>query len=125
MQTGIAPAATIIRTRSKQIDGIMPYWRVFCLHCRGYIADALLECIPKSKRSSPAFRLLFQTRPGAAIACPYCNNLLGFDDSGQPCVAGTGWPVFRYGEATRKVAQETRAVEEDLKKRDPGGDIKL
>ena len=29
----------------------MPYWSVFCLYCGGYIADALLECLPAGKRS--------------------------------------------------------------------------
>jgi hypothetical protein len=31
----------------------------------------------------------------------------------------------RDAEATRKLAQETRAVQEGLKNRDPGGDIRL
>ena len=77
----------------------MPYWGIFCLYCQGYISDALLECVPAIIRSRPAYRLLFQTRPEAALACPYCNGLLGFDDDGQPCVPKSGWPVFRYGEA--------------------------
>lgn len=75
----------------------MPYWSLYCLYCRGYIADALLECLPSAKRSSPEYRLLFYARPGAALACPYCNGLIGFDDDGQPRVPQTGWPVFRYG----------------------------
>ena len=33
--------------------------------------------------------------------------------------------IERDAEATRQVAEETRAVQEDLKKTDPGGDIKL
>src|SRR3954447_17875232 len=77
----------------------MPYWSLLCLYCRGYIADALLECVPASKRSGPAYRLLFQTRAGAALACPYCNGLIGFDDVGQPQVPRPGWPVFRHGRA--------------------------
>ena len=105
MGTGITAAAGT-RIRFRRIDRIMPYWRIFCLYCRGYIADALLECIPKSKRPSPAFKLLFQNRPGAAFACPYCNNLLGFDDSGQPCVPGSGWPVFRYGLAELEIKRQ-------------------
>ncbi len=41
----------------------MPYWSIYCLYCRGYIADALLECLPAAKRSMAAYRLLFQTKP--------------------------------------------------------------
>jgi hypothetical protein len=33
--------------------------------------------------------------------------------------------IERDTEATRKLAQETHAVQEDLKKRDAGGDIRL
>ena len=33
--------------------------------------------------------------------------------------------IERDAEATRKLAQDTRAVQESLKKRDPGGDIRL
>jgi hypothetical protein len=77
----------------------MPYWSVYCLYCRGYIADALLECVPVDKQSSPAFKFLFSARPGAALACPYCNGLFGFDDAGQPHRPQSGWPVFRYGQA--------------------------
>ncbi len=75
----------------------MPYWSIYCLYCRGYIADALLECLPAAKRSVAAYRLLFQAKAGAALACPYCDALLGFDDSGQPQAPRSGWPVFRYG----------------------------
>src|SRR5947207_1015470 len=32
----------------------MPYWSVFCPSCHGYIADALLECVPAAERSDPA-----------------------------------------------------------------------
>jgi hypothetical protein len=85
---------------------IMSYWGVFCLYCRGYLADALLECIPKIKRSNPAFLLLSQAHPGAAIACPYCNHLLGFDDTGQPRVPESGWPVFRYGQAELEIKKQ-------------------
>lgn len=77
----------------------MPYWSIFCLHCHGYIADALLECLPRSKQATEAFQLLFNARPGAAIACPYCDELFGFDDSGRPRMPEKGWPVFRYGRA--------------------------
>jgi hypothetical protein len=75
----------------------MPYWSIFCLYCRGYISDALLECLPASKRLKASYRSLFQAKPGAALACPYCNGLLGFDDTGQPQYPQPGWPVFRYG----------------------------
>jgi hypothetical protein len=84
----------------------MPYWSVSCLYCRGYIADALLECLPASKRSTASYRLLFQAKSGAALACPYCNGLLGFDDSGQPQVPRPRWPVFRYGRAELDVKKQ-------------------
>jgi hypothetical protein len=87
----------------------MPYWSIYCLYCRGYIADALLECLPASKRLLASYRLLFQAKSGAAFACPYCGGLLGFDDSGQLQVPQPGWPVFRYGR-----------VELELKKRADG-----
>jgi hypothetical protein len=77
----------------------MPYWSIHCVFCNGFIADALLECLPQAQHSTPAFHLLFSARPGAALACPYCNNLLGFDSAGQPQIAQSGWPVFRYGQA--------------------------
>jgi hypothetical protein len=64
----------------------------------GDIADALLECIPAARRSEPAFLLLVQARPGACLACPYCNGLIGFDNAGQPQAPQPGWPVFRYGQ---------------------------
>jgi len=75
----------------------VPYWGVYCLWCRGYIADALLECVPRPGRAHAGYRLLFQARPGAALACPYCGGLIGFDDDGQPQAPRSGWPVFRYG----------------------------
>src|SRR5262245_25186348 len=75
----------------------MPYWNVFCLWCQGLIIDALLECVPPAKQANPAFRLLFRAQPGAALACPYCGGLIGFDDDGSACQPRSGWPVFRYG----------------------------
>lgn len=75
----------------------MPYWSIYCAICGGYIADALLECLPAEMRSAAAYRLLFHAQPGAALACPYCNCLIGFDRFGRPQLAETGWPVFRYG----------------------------
>src|SRR5437870_1339104 len=70
---------------------------MFCLYCHGYIADALLECLPTIKKSLAAYKLIFYARPGAALACPYCNGLIGFDDASKPVVPESGWPVFRYG----------------------------
>jgi hypothetical protein len=84
----------------------MPYWSIYCLYCRGYIADALLECLPAATRSAAAYRLLFQARAGAAIACPYCDGLFGFDDSGQSQAPLSGWPVFRYGRAELEIKKQ-------------------
>src|SRR5438874_2635983 len=67
--------------------------------CQGFIIDALLECLPAQRRQEPAYRLLFQAQPGAALACPYCNGLLGFDNSGNPQPPQSGWPIFHYGKA--------------------------
>jgi hypothetical protein len=75
----------------------MPYWSIFCLYCQGYIADALLECVPASRRRSSSYLCMLGARPGVALACPYCGGLIGFDESGQPCQPSSGWPVFRYG----------------------------
>jgi hypothetical protein len=86
--------------------GVMPYWSIYCLYCRGYLADALLECLPSAKRLSPAYRLLFHARAGAALACPYCNGLISFDDNGQPQVPRPGWPVFRYGQAELEIKKQ-------------------
>ena len=77
----------------------MPYWSVYCLFCGGYIADALLECVPLPKRNHPAYRNLSLARPGAALACPYCEGLIGFDDDSHLRIPEPGWPVFRYGRA--------------------------
>jgi hypothetical protein len=77
----------------------MPYWSIFCLHCNGYLADALLECLPAGKQGHSGYKLLFQMKPGAALACPYCGGLIAFDADGKPQSPQTGWPVFRYGRA--------------------------
>jgi hypothetical protein len=77
----------------------VPYWSIYCLWCNGYIADALLECIPVQSRAHPGYLLLVLARPGAALGCPYCNGLFGFDEKGQPQPPQSGWPVFRYGRA--------------------------
>ena len=78
----------------------MPYWSIQCIYCFGLIADALLECVLASDRADPAFRHLYKLvpEPGAALACPYCGGLLGFNDDGQPQVPETGWRVFRYAQ---------------------------
>lgn len=75
----------------------MPYWSVYCLYCGGFIVDALLECVPASKQSTQAFKLLFSASPGACLACAYCNGMLAFDGHGQPQPPQSGWPVLRYG----------------------------
>lgn len=96
----------------------MPYWSCYCPHCRGYLADALLECVPAAVRSRPGFSKLFQMLPDAALACPYCGGPIGFDAAHQPIAAPSGWPVVRYGraEAEAKRAadgeQDTTALED-------------
>jgi hypothetical protein len=77
----------------------MSYWSIFCPHCRGYLADALLECVRVAHRSRPGYVLLFQARSGAALACPSCGGLIGFDAAGNAVSSQGGWPVFRYGQA--------------------------
>ncbi len=84
----------------------MPYWSIYCLYCNGYIVDALLECVPPGKRSHPGFRLMFNAQPGAALACPYCNRLIGFDTAGQLQIPQSGWPVFRYGRAELEIKKQ-------------------
>ena len=92
----------------------MPYWSIYCIYCLGYISDALLECIPASKKSSAAFRRLFFAQSGVALACPYCNGLIGFDDTGQPQTPQSGWPVFRYGRAELEVKKQADGEPTDL-----------
>jgi hypothetical protein len=84
----------------------MPYWSIYCVYCSGYIVDALLECVPGARQPHPAYRLLFNRKPGAALACPYCNGLLGFEDDGAPRAAPSGWPVFRYGRAELELKKQ-------------------
>jgi hypothetical protein len=84
----------------------MPYWSIYCLYCQGYIADALLECLPATKRTRAGYRFLFHAQPGAALACPYCNGLIGFDQAKQPQVPQSGWPVFRYGQAELEMKKQ-------------------
>jgi hypothetical protein len=85
----------------------MPYWSIYCPYCNGYIADALLECIPGPKRSHPMYRRLFNAQPGAALSCPYCGGLISFDDNGQITAPQAGWPVFRYGRAELEMKKLT------------------
>ncbi len=84
----------------------MPYWGIYCLYCQGYILDALLECLPSEQKSKPAYRLLYDGRPGAALACPYCGQLIGFNDAGQPDAPQPGWPVFRYAQAELELKKQ-------------------
>ena len=91
----------------------MPYWGIYCLWCQGSIVDALLECLPTAKRSEPGYRLLFHAQPGAALACPYCNRLIGFDGSGNPIAPLPGWPVFRYGLAELESKKRADGEPED------------
>src|SRR5947208_13406584 len=85
----------------------MPYWSVYCLHCGGFLADALLECLPAAQQRHPAFKVLFNAKPGAALACPYCNGLFGFDDDGRAITPQAGWPVFRYGRVALELKKQT------------------
>jgi hypothetical protein len=85
----------------------MPYWSVLCIYCQGLIVDALLECVPSAKQREPAFKLLFNAKPGAALACPYCSGLIGFNISGNPQVPESGWPVFRYGKAEMEAKMQS------------------
>jgi hypothetical protein len=84
----------------------MPYWSIYCLYCHGYITDALLECLPAVRRAHPAYQLLFKARPGAALACPYCSGLFGFDQAGTPQAPAPGWAVFRYGLAELELKKQ-------------------
>jgi len=92
----------------------MPYWSIYCMYCGGYIADALLECLPAHQRLNPAFRLLFQARPGAALACPYCETFLGFDNNGNVQLGLAGWPVFRYGHAELEIKKRSDGEAADI-----------
>src|SRR6266545_52249 len=78
---------------------MMPPWFISCHHCQGEIRDALLECLPLERQTSVEYTKLFNRMPGAAIACPYCNKLIGFGPQGAPQNPETGWPVFRYSRA--------------------------
>src|SRR5262245_16168143 len=62
--------------------------------------------VSASGKTIAAYRQLFHARAGAALACAYCNGLIGFDDRGQPRIPEPGWPVFRYGRAELEVKKQ-------------------
>jgi hypothetical protein len=64
------------------------------------------KCLPANKKSSAAYRSLFLRQPGAALACPYCNGLIGFDGNGHQAVPQSGWPVFRFGLAELELKKQ-------------------
>lgn len=99
----------------------MPYWSIYCLYCAGYIADALLECVPSPQRGDPRFLKLFNREPGAALACPYCGEFIGFDAAGQPAVPESGWPVFRYGRAELELKKGSDGEPPDVSLQDWAG----
>lgn len=88
------------RTR---VPAVAPYFAQPCPACAGYISDSLLECLPTGKASraadSPEGRRLRMAQAGVALACPYCNTPIGFDQSGQLIHAPAGWPLLRYSRA--------------------------
>jgi hypothetical protein len=61
---------------------------------------------------------LFNAKPGAALACPYCNGLLGFDDDGQLQTPPTGCPVFRYGRAEWELKRQADGEPPGTSRRD-------
>ncbi len=85
----------------------MPYWSLFCCLCQGYIADALLECLPPEDFASPEGKLLRGMRPGAALACPYCRQAIGFDGQGQLVAADPAWRVLRYSQSAMELKKDT------------------
>ena len=76
--------------------------------------DALLECLPTEKKSGEAYRSLFFRQRGAALACPYCNGLIAFDDDGRPQIPPSGWPVFRYGLAELELKKQQAGEPSDV-----------
>jgi len=84
----------------------LPPWFIACPRCGERIEDALLECIPVVRQRGPEYRLLFTCRPGAAIACPFCNGLIGFDAEGNPTEPSSGWPVVRYSRELLEMKRE-------------------
>jgi hypothetical protein len=92
VQWGSGPGRVVLSEGASCLRAAMPHWSIFCLYCQGYIADALLECIPVGQRSAPAFRPLFNGQPGGALDCPSYDGLIGFDDDGQPSFRSGGPP---------------------------------
>jgi hypothetical protein len=77
----------------------MPYWSVLCLWYQGEIAtDYSSASLPKSGWGLRSVRCHFAS-PGAALACPFCNRLIAFDDDGNVSPPISGWPVFGCGRA--------------------------
>jgi hypothetical protein len=48
-------------------------------------------------RASPAYAVLMDLKSGVAFPCPYCSELLGFDENQKAQVPESGWPVIRFG----------------------------
>lgn len=84
----------------------MPYWSQFCCLCQGYIADALLECLPPEDFNSTTGKLLRGMQPGAALACPYCHGAIGFDAQGQLVAADPAWPVLPYSRSALELKKD-------------------
>lgn len=60
-------------------------------------------------------RLLFLARPGAALACPYCSGLLGFDE--EVFLRHWMYDEVRHGEVegpAKRLQLQHRAVPADL-----------
>src|SRR5262249_17232996 len=80
-----------------------PYFSLPCPVCQGHISDALLECLPPGSGSRGADSsegiLLRSEKPGAALACPYCNTPIGFDPNRKLMRAPVGTPLLRYSRA--------------------------
>jgi hypothetical protein len=93
---------------------IYPFLLIFIHVILRLLADALLEYIPAAMRVAVAYRLLFMAGPGAALPCPYCRELLGFYDHGQPRVPQSGWPVLRYGRAELEVKKRADGAPADV-----------
>src|SRR2546430_461192 len=64
--------------KEREAVGNTPYWGKMCVLCGGYISDSLLECLAPGSYSSADGKTLGMERPGVALACPYCNGLIGF-----------------------------------------------
>jgi hypothetical protein len=53
-----------------------------------------------------AYAILMELKPGAALPCPYCSRLIGFDDNQKARMPQSGWPVIRYGLAELQLRKE-------------------